>query len=130
MTTESMHLSIFIHRPCADVYTYARDPRNLPAWANGLSSAIREVDGRWVADSPMGQVTVQFAPANDLGVLDHDVTLPSGETVYNPVRVIPDGEHSEVVFTLRRREGMSSEAFRQDAEAVAADLARLKQLLE
>jgi hypothetical protein len=40
----------------------------------------------------MGRVTVTFAPRNDFGVLDHDVTLPSGETVYNPLRVISDGE--------------------------------------
>jgi hypothetical protein len=38
---------------------------------------------------------------NDFGVLDHVVALPSGESVYNPLRVIPDGEASEVVFTLR-----------------------------
>ncbi|WAM28660.1 MULTISPECIES: hypothetical protein [Myxococcus] len=83
-----------------------------------------------MADSPMGRVTVAFAPANAFGILDHDVTLPNGETVYNPVRVIPAGDHSEIIFTLRRRGGMSTEEFRRDAEAVAADLERLKALLE
>jgi hypothetical protein len=63
-------------------------------------------------------------------VLDHDVTLPSGEVVYNPMRVIPDGHGCEVVFTLRRRPGMSDEEFSADAGAVAADLARLKRILE
>ncbi|AKQ67941.1 hypothetical protein A176_004853 [Myxococcus hansupus] len=130
MALETTHVSISIARPAADVYAYASDPRNLPHWAAGLSSDIREVDGRWVAASPMGQVFVEFTPTNELGVLDHHVTLPNGETVYNPVRVIPDGAHSEVVFTLRRREGMLKEEFRKDAESVAADLAQLKQLLE
>jgi hypothetical protein len=32
--------------------------------------------------------------------LDHDVTLPSGETLSNPMRVVPNGTGSEVVFTL------------------------------
>jgi hypothetical protein len=36
----------------------------------------------------------------------------------------------EVVFTLRRRPGMSDEGFRADAAAVAAGLTRLKQVLE
>jgi hypothetical protein len=35
-----------------------------------------------------------------------------------------------VVFTVRRRPGMSDEDFDRDADAVAADLALLKRLLE
>jgi hypothetical protein len=78
----------------------------------------------------MGRVTFAFVPHNDFGVLDHDVTLPSGETVYNPLRVIPDGEGCEVVFTLRQRAGMTDEEFQLDANAVAQDLATLRSLLE
>jgi hypothetical protein len=44
--------------------------------------------------------------------------------------VIPGDRGSEVVFTLRWRPGMSDEAFKADADAVAADLTRLKQVLE
>jgi hypothetical protein len=35
-----------------------------------------------------------------------------------------------VVFTLRRLPGMSDEDFERDAKSVAADLARLKRVLE
>ncbi|WP_411069241.1 SRPBCC family protein [Streptomyces sp. cmx-4-25] len=112
-------------------YAYASDPADLPAWAHGLGASIENVDGRWIAESsPMGRVVVAFAPRNALGVLDHDVTLPSGETVHNPVRVIAGGSGSEVVFTLRRRPEMSDDDFERDAGAVAADLARLKELME
>jgi len=62
-----------------------------------------------VAESPMGPVVIAFVPSNDHGVLDHDVTLPSGETVHNPMRVIAAGGGSEVVFTLRRAPGMTDE---------------------
>ena len=78
----------------------------------------------------MGRVGFAFVPRNDLGVLDHDVTLPTGEVAHNPMRVIADGSGCEVVFTLRRRPGMSDDEFGEDAAAVAADLARLKQVLE
>ncbi|MET9857773.1 SRPBCC family protein [Streptomyces smyrnaeus] len=129
---ESRHLSVHIDRPVAEVYAYAADPANLPSWAQGLGGSIEKSGGgRWVADSsPMGRVVVDPAPRNEWGVLDHDVTLPSGETVYNPVRVIADGAGSEVVFTLRRRPGMSDAEFERDAGMVAADLARLKDLME
>lgn len=128
---ESRHLSIRVDRTAADVYAFASNPANLPAWAHGLGTSIEKRADHWVAESsPMGRVTVTFTPPNDLGVLDHDVTLPSGETVHNPVRVIADGTASEVVFTLRRQPGTTDADFERDAGMVAADLARLKELLE
>jgi Polyketide cyclase / dehydrase and lipid transport len=130
MASESRHISIAIDRPATEVYDYASRPANLPEWAAGLGSSVQRVDGRWVADSPMGRVVVAFAERNEHGILDHDVTLPSGETVYNPMRVIADGSGCEVVFTLRRRPGMSDEDFARDAEAVTADLTVLKRVLE
>lgn len=56
--------------------------------------------------------------------------MPSGQTVYNPMRVIADGSSSEVVFTLRRQPDVSDEEFARDADAVAADLSALKRVLE
>lgn len=130
MAEYSRHVSTRIDRPAAAVYGYASNPANLPAWAAGLGRSVEQVGDDWVSESPMGRVVVAFAPANAYGVLDHDVTLESGETVYNPVRVIVDGAGCEVVFTLRRRPGMTDDDFENDALAVTADLARLKRLLE
>ncbi|MBD0420070.1 SRPBCC family protein [Streptomyces sp. TRM S81-3] len=128
---ESRHLSVYIDRTVDAVYAYASDPANLPAWAHGLGDSIEKAEDRWVAESsPMGRVTITFTPRNELGVLDHEVTLPSGETVHNPVRVIANGAGSEVVFTLHRQPGMSDADFERDAGMVAADLARLKELME
>ena len=130
MSDESRHLSTFIDRPAADVYAYAADPANLVHWAAGLGSANQRPDGSWLVQSPMGLVTVVFAPTNTFGVLDHEVILATGETVYNPMRVIPDGLGCEVVFTLRRTKEMTEREFARDAEAVIADLARLKRIME
>ena len=85
------HLSVSVRRPPSEVYAFAANPANLPRWAKGLSGSIENVDGEWTADSPMGRVKVRFAPKNDLGVLDHDVVLPSGETVHNPMSVVANG---------------------------------------
>ena len=127
---ESKHLSETIARSAAEVYEYASDPANLPEWASGLGSSAEHVDGQWFVDSPDGRLTIVFAERNDYGILDHDVTLPSGETVHNPMRVIPDGDGCEVVFTLRRQPGMTDADFARDEGLVRADLRALKQLLE
>jgi len=124
------HVSTHIDRPVQEVYDFASDPTNLPQWAAGLGASVERVDGQWVAQSPMGRVVVAFATRNDFGVLDHDVTLPSGETVYNPMRVTVDGTGCEVVFTVRRRPGISDDDFERDASAVSADLAALKSVME
>jgi len=129
MATE--HVTVAIARPADTVYAYASDPAHLVAWAAGLTTATLEpVDGRWVTDSPMGRITIDFAPPNEYGVLDHDVTMPSGETVYNPMRVIADGDGCEVVFTVRQRPGMSDAEFAADIAAVRADLETLRDLME
>ena len=126
----AQHVSVSIHRSPAEVVAYAGDPANLPAWAAGLAAGVRPDGDRWIADSPMGEVTVRFAPANDLGVLDHDVTLPDGMIVHNPLRVLPNDDGSEVVFTAFRRDGMDDAAFAADRAAILADLQRLRGILE
>ena len=125
------HVSISIARPPREVYAFAANPANLPRWAAGLSSGrVEEVHGEWIASSPMGKVRIRFADPNALGVLDHDVTLESGVTVHNPVRVVRNGEGSEVVFTVFRRPGMTDAELEADAAAVARDLATLRRILE
>ncbi|HEX2285250.1 MAG TPA: SRPBCC family protein [Mycobacterium sp.] len=131
---ESRHVTIWIEAAPEAVYEFAADPQTWPQWAAGLAEGgLRQTADGWVAQSPMGQVTVEFAPPNEFGVLDHIVRLPSGESVYNPMRVIPAGvgeARCEVVFTVRRRPEMTDAQFDADAAAVAADLATLKRLLE
>lgn len=130
MTFKSQHISVSINRPADDVYEFASNPANLPQWASGLSGSIKKTDGEWIAESPMGNVRVKFADENRFGVLDHDVTLPSGEMFYNPMRVFPNGDGSELVFTLYRLPGVSDGAFANDAKTITQDLQTLKSLLE
>lgn len=130
MTFKSKHISVSINRPANEVYEFASNPANLPQWAAGLSGSIENVKGDWIAESPMGRVKVEFAEKNKFGILDHDVTLPSGEKIYNPMRVFPNDDGSEVIFTLYQRSDLSDQMFAEDAEAVAKDLEKLKSLLE
>jgi uncharacterized protein YndB with AHSA1/START domain len=127
---ESLHISIYIERPAAEVYAYVMNPVHLPNWAAGLSGSIEQRDGHWFAESPMGEIEVIFVPENRYLVLDHDVRLSDGTTFNNPMRVIAHEVGCEVVFTLRRQVGRPDEDYEADARAVRTDLATLKRLLE
>lgn len=130
MTFKAKHISVSINCPTAQVYEFVSNPENLPQWAAGLSGSIQKINEEWIAESPMGRVKVAFAEKNTFGVLDHDVTLPSGVTVYNPLRVFPNNSGSELVFTLYHRPDMSDQSFAEDAGLVEKDLEKLKALLE
>ena len=75
----------------------------LAGWAG---SAVEARGDHWVADAPFGRVRIRFAARNRLGVMDHDGELTSGAVVHNPMRVVPNGEGSELVLTLICRPGM------------------------
>lgn len=128
----SIYIHITIHKPYEQVYAFLREPANFPAWASGLASgAFTKADnGLWLAETPMGKMHLRFSPANDYGICDHWVIVPEGEEMYNPMRVIANGDGCDVVFTLFQRPGMSHEDMERDHAWVAKDFAMLKTLLE
>jgi hypothetical protein len=130
MTWPVVHISRSLDHDVAAVSSVAGNPANLPAWAAGLSSGIRQEDGRWITDSPMGVVEVAFTGPVELGILDHDVTLPDGSVVRNSFCVVANDQGTEAIFTLFRRDGMSEADFQSDADAVRSDLDRLAVLLD
>ena len=127
---KSRTLSVSITASADAVYAFTSEPLNMPKWAAGLGRSISKIDGRWVVESDNGPLMVEFAPRNSFGVLDHTVTLPSGQKVYIPIRVIANGEGAEVLFTLFQTPGMSDQQFEKDARLVQKDLATLKVMIE
>jgi hypothetical protein len=121
-------LAVSIGRAPGQVYEFGSDPRNLPRWS--FSQSVTRSGGQWVAETPDGPVGLRFVEANELGVLDHHVKLGSGVEIHVPMRVIPKGQGSELLFTLLQTPGMSDEEFAQDAQQVERDLATLKAVLE
>lgn len=107
-------LSVYIEASPVVVYDFASNPANLPKWAAGILAGAR----------------VEFAERNHLGILDHVVTLPSGERVTVPLRVRAKGDGSDVVFTLIPGPGMSEAQVENDAKTVMRDLNALKKAVE
>ena len=127
---QSRNLSVQIRRNPRDVYNFTSVPENFPRWASGLGKSLKRKNGEWIAETPQGPIKVRFTERNEFGILDHYVIPESGVEIYIPMRVIPNGSGSELIFTLFRLSDVSDEKFAEDAEWVMRDLAALKNLLE
>ena len=106
------------------------EPREPPAIGEVVPPVGQKVWRRMAHGNAAGFVGVRFTPANDFGVLDHAVMLPDGQSVMNPMRLVANGEGSEVMFTLLQLPGMSDEQFALDTGMVEADLRTLKVVVE
>ena len=124
------NLTVSIRRTARDVYAFASDGENLPRWASGLGGSVAREGDDWIVDGPLGRIRVRMAARNPLGVLDHDVTLPSGQTVHNPMRVMPNDDGATVLFTLFRLPEVTYDKLDEDTRWVERDLAALKRVLE
>lgn len=129
-TLEAKIVHTTIDRDWREVYAFMASPENMPRWASGLSSGLTREGDHWRAPGPLGNARVRFAPDNAFGVVDHLVTLEDGAEVHNALRVVPNGDGAEVMFTLLRQPGMGAEQFAGDAAWVAKDLATLKSIME
>ena len=123
-------VSISVDRAPDVVYTYLTDPRHLPGWAPGFARSVHEQGDGWVVETTAGPMRIEFAPANGFGVVDHRVTSDDGLDSVNPMRVIGNGDGSEVLFTPFWPAGIAVEEFQRDLDRVEADLRALKRVLE
>ncbi len=126
----SKTLSISIQSTPAKVYEFVSNAENLPVWATTFVRSIRQVKGEWVIETAQGPAKIRIAPKNESGILDHTIQTAAGDEVFVPMRVVPNGDGSEVLFTLFHMPGMTDEAFAADATMVEQDLQTLKKLME
>jgi hypothetical protein len=132
LLTDSATLGVSPACPWDKAYAFLSAAANMPRWASGLGDSMTQEGGNWIAQGPLGRVTIRFEPPNSLGVLDHTVQLPSGEQNYNPMRLVRDagGSACILLFTLLRQPGVTDQQFQDDQNWVRKDLASLKTLLD
>ena len=129
---KSRTLTVQIARPVAEVYRFLVDPANLTEWTMVENGRPEHDKGPlvWSFDGPRGRVMARFTLPNPYHVLDY--TLASGETMTHSahVRLIANGEGTELTHTSVHQPGISEEAFASEEEWLMSDLLVLKTLLE
>ena len=126
----SRTVSVSIFCPARDACEFIRNPSNLPRWATGLGGSATYVNDDWHIETPAGPAILRFVPANDFGVVDHEVILTAGGTTRVPMRVLPNGEGCEVTVTLFQPDNMTEREFSRDVNWVKRDLEGLRTVLE
>ena len=126
----SRTLSISIHGDPKKVYEFVSNGANLPRWATAFCKSVKPSKDGWLVDTPQGPMTIRLSGQNPFGVVDHDVIPASGAAVRVPMRVVPNGSGTEVLFTLFRTPEMSDERYAEDLRLVQQDLNTLKRVLE
>jgi len=71
-----------------------------------------------------------LAERNNFGILDHHVKLITGIEVYVPMRVVKNGNGSEVMLTVFQTPEMTDERYAEDIKTVENDLNYLKTIIE
>lgn len=125
-------ITVSIERPFAEVYEFVADPMNITRWASIPETQMRSLGGLdWMVDLPSGRTVIRFSPRNPFGVLDYQIFQPGQEPTFTiPVRLIRNGDATDLQLIVFRREGMTEEEFRSEIEWTESDLQRLKALLE
>jgi carbon monoxide dehydrogenase subunit G len=123
-----VHISILA--PPKSVIAFLSNMENWKSWAPWIHSVARISERDWKLETEAGRMKVHFVEPNSLGVLDHEVTIASGMTVLNSMRVLPNGAGSELVMVVFQSPGVATEQFDRDVRAVTDDLARLKPAAE
>jgi carbon monoxide dehydrogenase subunit G len=130
----SVHRAVVVHVSILaspeSVIAFLSDMEKWKTWAPWIRSVERVSKERWSLDTTDGAMTVRFVESNSLGVLDHEVSLESGMTVRNAMRVVPNGSGSELEMMVIQLPEMSAEQFERDVQLVTDDFARLKTAAE
>ena len=86
-------------------------------------------DGWWSFIGPYGKSKIKFHQNKSLGILDHQY-IDEDSSWNIPMRIIPNGDFSEVVITLKKPEQLSDFQFNQRVSKINKIILSMKKILE
>jgi len=91
--------------------------------------AVKNNDGWWMFQGPHGEAKLKFQENAELGILDHVFEDPEGKWDV-PMRVVSNGEFSEVVITLFKPPNFTDELFEERAKEIEGIMQKMKEAIE
>lgn len=125
-------VSYSIARPMRDVFEFILEPANFSKWGFAGDVELTRINAdEWAAETSVGRRILTFPRRNDFGVLDYRMRLAvDGPQMLMPMRVQPNGDGAELIYTFLQRPGSSDEEWQSVIEWFSTDLVALKSMLE
>lgn len=135
MIRETRTLTVTVDAPMSIVAADLADPATHPEWATEFFAGPAEPDGNglYVVSVPAlgGDAHVKVEALPERGVIDMFFApkgAPFGDPT--PVRVIPNADGADVLWTMTRHPGMPDDVWAAALESVQRELGVLKRRLE
>jgi len=130
-TFETATVAVTIDAPLETVSADLADPSSHLEWATEFFSGTAEDkgDGTWLMNVPRmgGSASLRIGGDTTQGVIDMYLApegAPFGPPL--PIRVIPNGDGSDVLFTLARFPGQSDQDWTEGLQSMKRELQSLK----
>ena len=94
-----------------------------------IPDATMNSDGWCSFIGPCGKSKVKFNQNKSLGILDHEY-IDEESSWYVPMRIIPNGDFSEVIIILEKPEQLTDFQFDQRVEKISKLATSMKKILE
>ncbi|QUC65287.1 hypothetical protein NsoK4_03290 [Nitrosopumilus sp. K4] len=122
--TRSRTLSFSVKRKTGEAFDAI-----LNAPSKMIPDAKKTKDGWWNFTSPRGPAKLKFNENKQLGILDY--LYVDSESKWNvPMRVIPNGDESEIIITLIKPDSITDEQFNERMDEIGKAFESLKELIE
>ena len=94
-----------------------------------MPDAQQNKDGSWSFSTPRGNASLKFMQNKAFGILDH--LYVDEESTWNvPMRVVSNGDESEVIITLVKPDSLSDEQFDERMKELEILFENLKKIIE
>jgi len=119
-------LTASLPQDAQSLFAWVADPENLAQWHSSFCRALRKTDGSYIAESPRGPVPVRFIRDDRSFVIDILTEVVEGIELTNAIRVLSNGEGSEMIWTLVKPDGVSESIFNEQLRWAGSALHNLR----
>jgi len=122
--TRSRTISIIVNKKTGDAFDAILEipPKMMP-------DAKMNDDGWWFFTGPHGKSRLKFNENKSLGILDHQY-IDEDSSWDVPMRVVSNGDFSEVVMTLNKPDELNDVQFDQRVSEIGEMIVTMKNIIE
>lgn len=121
---------VTIERSPQEVFDFVSNLANWPLFSDFAANFERVTDTKYIAHSSQGDITVKAKFDKKKLLLDNVCTLPNGEVVMIPYRVVPHPRGAELMMTNFKAEESTKEEYDEQLNWMKIELNKAKQVLE